>query len=61
MQIYDANMLKVMDLESSFQNPYDLETIPSELSDVITDKVATDDVCKSLKHFLDDAYAKKKE
>ena len=46
MQIYDANMLKVMDLESSFQNPYDLETLQSELSDIITDKVASDDVQK---------------
>ena len=35
---YDENVLKVMDFESSFQNPYDLDTLKSELSDIITEK-----------------------
>ena len=53
--------LKVIDFESSLQNPYDRDTLQSELPDIITAKVASDDICQSLKNFLDLANTKRKK
>ena len=35
-----------MDFESTCQNPHDLERVQTELLDSVTDKFASDDVCK---------------
>ena len=47
-----------METAAQYQNPFDLETVPTELINIATGYVASAEVVKSLQNFLTDAEKK---
>lgn len=48
----ERGVQKVLEMISQNQNPFDLNTVPSKLTNIISGKVASDEVEKSLTTFL---------
>lgn len=54
-------MQNVVNVITNSQNPFDIETVPSELVNIITGQVASPEVAKSLTGFLDEGRQKHTE
>ena len=57
----ESDVQKVIDVITKNQNPFDLNTVPSELTNIITGRVASTEVARSLNKFLDDGKQKHTE
>jgi hypothetical protein len=49
----ETDVTKVIDLITQNQNPFDLDTVPPKLVNIITGQVASPEVAKSLHGFLE--------
>ena len=50
----EQDVCKIVQAVSQFQNPFQLDSVPSKLINIATGQVASDQVGNSLKSFLDD-------
>ena len=49
----EEDVMKIVHILQDNQNPFDLATVPSELTNIITGRIASPEVTKSLSNFLD--------
>lgn len=49
----EADVCKIVETASQYQNPFDLDTVPSDLINIATGRVASNDVAQSLNTFLE--------
>ena len=54
----EQDVCKIVQAVSQFQNPFQLDSVPSKLINIATGQVASDQVGNSLKAFLDDGRKK---
>jgi hypothetical protein len=57
----ENDVLKIVDNAANIQNPFDLDTVPKELTNIIIGQAASKEVRESLNNFLEQGTAKNRE